>query len=105
MLKVTYLHHSGFSVELNQVVLIFDAITKVPDCVLDTGKPVFIFVSHVHHDHFDKDIFRLRKLPVPVRYVISDDVPLAPMEDTVMVSPYEKLTLASEGGDKLHTKA
>lgn len=44
MVKITYLHHSGFAVELDRVVLLFDVISEVPEEVLGTGKPM-IFVN------------------------------------------------------------
>lgn len=51
MVKVTYLYHSGFVVELSEHVLVFDyykgELPKIP-----SGKKLLLFASHKHPDHF-----------------------------------------------------
>ena len=60
MIKVTYLDHSGFLVELEDAYFLFDYYKgRLPQ--IDLEKKMFVFVSHVHHDHYRKDIFNLRK--------------------------------------------
>ena len=55
-MKVTYLYHSGFAVELQKHVLIFDYIQgKLP--VWDQDKTILFFASHKHQDHFVLQIF------------------------------------------------
>ncbi len=57
-MNVYYIGHSGFMVELERNVLIFDYYTgAVP--VFDKNKNVYVFVSHKHYDHFNKVIFNL----------------------------------------------
>ena len=59
---VDYLGHSGFLVETEKALLLFDACGTATS-VLDTKdreKPLFVFVSHAHADHFDPAIFSLR---------------------------------------------
>ena len=69
-MKITYLHHSGFLVELSDCCLIFDyfekGLTRPPD------KPTLVFISHAHHDHCDPAIFSLVR---PALAVLSKDVP------------------------------
>lgn len=59
--KVYYLNHSGFAVETDTKVLIFDYY-KDPEKVLPRlqagEKPFWFFVSHSHADHFNPYIDR-----------------------------------------------
>ena len=58
MMKVTFLDHSGFLVELPSVTLLFDwwkgALPPIRPQV-----PLLVFVSHWHDDHFSPAIFSL----------------------------------------------
>ena len=57
-MKVTYIGHSGFLAEFSHCYCLFDYYEgNIP--VLDKGKPLFIFVSHRHQDHFNPGIFCL----------------------------------------------
>ncbi len=61
MMRITYLSHSGFLVELETAYLLFDYYKgDLPE--LNTGKKFYVFVSHAHYDHFKKDIFKLRSI-------------------------------------------
>lgn len=74
-MKVTYLNHSGFLLELEKTVFIFDYFKgEIPD--LSAYEQVFIFVSHGHYDHFNSDIFQLNQRYDTVSYFISYDVKL-----------------------------
>ena len=67
-MKVTFLSHSGFLVELKRVALLFDDIGgALPDL---GGKPLLVFASHRHADHFSPDIFSLEN----AHFVLSDDI-------------------------------
>lgn len=53
-MKITYLRHSGFLVELEQVWLLFDYYRgEIPE--FPKGKKGYVFVSHRHIDHFNKE--------------------------------------------------
>lgn len=57
-MKVTYIFHSGFMIELDHHILIFDYFQKdIP--FINTNKKIYCFVSHFHQDHFNKEIFNL----------------------------------------------
>ena len=95
MINITYIHHSGFAVETDKNVLIFDYYTengKIEPINLDdfNGKDIFFFVSHSHADHFDKAIFDFKGKNI--YYIISDDVKLNNVdnETTLIVKPHEK---------------
>lgn len=77
-MKVTYLHHSGFAVETETKVLLFDYYTEGGryayfDPSAYVGKDIFVFVSHFHEDHFDRRILDWAAQK-GVRYVFSKDV-------------------------------
>lgn len=57
-MKITYIHHSGFLVDTQEVYYIFD-YDKGDLPQLDTDKPVFVFVSHGHTDHYNPELFSL----------------------------------------------
>ncbi len=72
---VTYIGHSGFLIEWESCVWLFDYYKgEIPQT--DPGKPLFVFVSHSHRDHFNPAIFRLRDSHYDVRYVLSSDIRL-----------------------------
>lgn len=60
-MKVTYLNHSGFVIEEGKRAYVFD-YWKDPAGVIDTlvaqGYELHVFVSHIHHDHYVKSIFK-----------------------------------------------
>lgn len=93
MLKITYLHHSGFAAETDDALYFFDVITKIPDELLETKKPVFFIVSHGHHDHYDQEIFSYRDVFKDVHYIISDDIRVFPNRDILMTRPDERFVL------------
>ena len=70
--RVIYLNHSGFIVEGENQILVFDFYTD-PAQVLsqfeNCGKPVSFFVSHNHPDHWNPDIFTFRN-KVPNHYFL-----------------------------------
>jgi len=75
-MKVTYLYHSGFSVELEKYLLIFDYY-KGPFPRCETDKTVLFFASHKHHDHFDFSIFREGEKQKNCYYFLSSDIKLS----------------------------
>ena len=72
-MKVTYIHHSSFSVETEKEILLFDyfrgALPALPD-----GKPLFVFASHAHGDHYSSAVFQAVKGRADVHYIFSDDI-------------------------------
>lgn len=77
-MNVTYFNHSGFSVETENKVLVFDYYSQGGrldffDPKDYMGKDIVFFVSHNHDDHFDSRILRWAE---KATYVISDDIKL-----------------------------
>ena len=73
MIRVTYIGHSGFLVEWPEQYWLFDYYNGTLPPLLPS-KPLLVFASHRHADHFNPAIFRL---PHPdVRYILSKDIRL-----------------------------
>lgn len=72
-MQITYIHHSCFSVETEEVILLFDYFKgNIPD--FDHKKHLFVFASHKHQDHFDASIFELAKTYPHITFVLSNDI-------------------------------
>jgi L-ascorbate metabolism protein UlaG (beta-lactamase superfamily) len=75
-MKIDYLGHSGFFVETDSVLLLFDYyygdlsfIGQKPD-----EKPLFVFASHIHEDHYNPKIFSLSDIHPRTTYLLSFDI-------------------------------
>ena len=55
-MRMIYLEHSGFFVELDTVCLLFDYWQGALPAPVP-GKALLAFASHAHHDHFNPEIF------------------------------------------------
>lgn len=74
-MRVTFLAHSGFAVELEQVCLLFDWWKgELPP--LSADKPLLVFASHRHEDHFNPAVFSLDDGSRPVRFLLGHDIRL-----------------------------
>lgn len=73
---IDYLGHSGFFAETGSALMLFDYYTGDISFIRDRSpeKPLFVFVSHAHHDHFNNEIFRLADVRGDVRYLLSFDI-------------------------------
>ncbi|MCI7041266.1 MAG: MBL fold metallo-hydrolase [Lachnospiraceae bacterium] len=59
-MQITYVYHSGFLVETTECYYLFDYYKgALPP--LKPDKPILVFASHSHGDHYNKDIFSLLK--------------------------------------------
>ena len=82
-MHVTFLEHSGFLVELPSVVLLFDR-WKGARPALPQEKPLLVFASHAHDDHFSPKIF---SLPAAA-FLLGADIALDPKQhDEWCISP------------------
>lgn len=86
-MKVVFIHHSCFLVEVDEKVLIFDWFAgdrvngyhfkgMLPEYMPDT--PVYVFASHKHADHFDMDVLRLAEKYENIHYILSKDCKMSP---------------------------
>ena len=76
-MKLTYLFHSGFVLETESSILVFDYWmdpAHIMPQVLRKGKPLYVFSSHFHEDHFTREIFKWRELRDNITYILSKDI-------------------------------
>ena len=79
-MKVTYIGHSGFLLEFTHSYFIFDYYKGViPEP--DSDKDIFVFVSHSHPDHFNPEIFELKKKYQRVTFLFANQVKRAVNRD------------------------
>lgn len=75
-MRVTFLAHDGFFIELDQVCLLFDwwkgVLPPLPD------KPLLVFVSHRHEDHFNPAVFALADRKADIQFLLGNDFHLTP---------------------------
>lgn len=91
-MKITYIHHSCFSVELDKCILLFDYFKgKLPE--FNKDKKLYIFSSHSHYDHFDKSIFKIEKSNPNVTYILSNDINAHKADNRIFIGANERLSL------------
>lgn len=73
MQRVSYIGHSGFSLELSGAVLLFDYFEGTMP-VFPAEKPLYVFASHAHRDHFNFAVFDLLRQHPNVTYILSKDI-------------------------------
>lgn len=85
-MKITYIFHSCFIVELQHHILIFDYYkgTLPP---IDTHKHILFFVSHKHHDHYTKKIWKFHTRYPRVNYIIDDAISMPDFVKGIKVCP------------------
>lgn len=95
MMQVTYLGHSGFLVEVEDAFFLFDYYQgELPK--MDPGKTLFVCVSHVHYDHYNRQIFQLQEKMPDIQFLLSDDIlDVRETEQVWQLSP--KMTLEIKG--------
>ena len=76
-MKLTYIFHSGFVLETEHSILVFDYWldpSDVMDGVLHSKKPLYVLSSHFHEDHFNKEIFEWKRRKPNITYILSKDI-------------------------------
>lgn len=89
-MTVTYLYHSGFMVEFEDIALVFDYYKgELPETV--KGKKLYVFSSHYHKDHFQYKIFDWAA-EYDATYILSKDIRArGPEGKTVKVGKRQEL--------------
>ena len=76
-MTLTYILHSCFVLETERAILIFDYWFD-PENILHQfqlkEKPIYVFSSHFHEDHFDCAILEWRKQREGITYILSKDI-------------------------------
>ena len=108
-MRIDYLGHSGFLVETEKAVLLFDYyfgdLTAVRQRAV--GKPLYVLASHRHADHFNPNIFSLADGGRTVKFLLSFDIkgdPSAPKNRDVQYLDADK-TYCIDGLGKVRTLA
>lgn len=82
---IYYIYHSAFAVELEKCILIFD-FYKFPNnkknkkeeffnrFIKRTDKKIYIFSTHSHPDHFNKEVLAWAEMKENIKYILSDDI-------------------------------
>ena len=76
-MTLTYIFHSGFAIEAEGCILVFDYWMDpagVMPRLLQSAKPVYVFASHFHEDHFTREIFGWRGQHPHIIYILSKDI-------------------------------
>lgn len=83
-IKIVYHYHSGFSVQCDDTLLIFDYWRgeyneigengRITESYLKQFKHVYVFVSHAHPDHFDSIIYEWKEIVPNITYILSKDI-------------------------------
>lgn len=76
-MRLTYVFHSGFVVETSECLIVFDfwldPQNLMPD-FLNSNKPMYVFASHFHEDHFNKEVLQWRATKHNITYIFSKDI-------------------------------
>lgn len=94
-LVIQYIYHSGFQVETEENLFIFDFFQGSPHL---KEKNIFVFSSHIHQDHFNPQIFEWQKDWPNIQYILSSDIRndanLPNKKDNlIFISPYEEISV------------
>ncbi len=76
-MQLTYIFHSGFVFETDQCILVFDYWMDPAGVLpryLESSKPMYVFASHFHEDHFTPEILTWRERKDNIRYLLSKDI-------------------------------
>lgn len=75
-IKIVYLGHSGFFIETDRTMFLFDYYFGDLSFLEEKSgeKPLFVFSSHGHGDHFNPEIFSIVKTHQKTIYLLSFDI-------------------------------
>lgn len=106
-MKITYIGHSGFAVETEKSVYIFDYFKgELPD--IPAEKPVIVFASHSHPDHYNPQVFeRLKEKDVElsrIQAVLGKDIRETKYpEDIPVIKACAYMKFSLEDGTQVET--
>lgn len=97
-MKITFIYHSSFSVELERSVLIFDYYGEGKLPAMPEDKKIYFLNSHSHQDHFNREILKWKDKFKNAEYILSRDIRFRPGERKEWmhsVKPREKYDLGT----------
>lgn len=105
-MKITYIHHSTFCVEVDDKVFVFDYYdgTSIPSYVyhgsmpqFSRETPVYVFSSHSHRDHFGVDVLKWSSQYPNIQYIFAKEI-----KKKLGNSVIKKLGLEESIKEKIH---
>ncbi|MCM1063176.1 MAG: MBL fold metallo-hydrolase [Eubacterium sp.] len=105
-MKITYIYHSCFLVETADRYYLFDYYKgTLPE--LDTERPILVFASHRHEDHYNPEIFAILsdRGMKKVYAILPNDIPAKryPRTDAEIIKVYHSQEYVLPGGIRLET--
>lgn len=100
----TYIDHSGFLIETPSAALLFDWVKgELPGIRAD--KPLYVFISHIHSDHFKQNIFDLKQKYPKAEFFFGYDKSIPQYNSMIEKLPATVLDVLScfEGDQKLYS--
>lgn len=102
-IKIWYLYNSGFAVKINKKLLIFDYFNDTPSDLDESlyggvirpedldNLDVYVFVTHRHHDHYNKVIFTWQEQNVAntITYILSNDLEDVACNNVHFMEPHQ----------------
>lgn len=83
-MKLDYIYHSGFAIEGERVTVLIDYYKDSPgktcsggivrDHLLSRMGPIYVLCSHVHPDHFNREVLSWKRLRPDIRLILSKDI-------------------------------
>ena len=103
-MKVIYLGHSGFFVETDDVQYLFDYIRgDLPENLGE--KPLYVFASHAHQDHFDPKIFASPLRDKVKGYILGFDIePLFKEKKEEWLGGEKKIVMWADPSGRIKTR-
>ncbi|MFA5448707.1 MAG: MBL fold metallo-hydrolase [Sphaerochaeta sp.] len=83
-MNCTFIGHSAFLLESEDLMMLFDH-TEGPLLLPSEEKPLVVFASHRHADHWNKSALELAKRKGKTTFVLSDDIPASEVHDGLTV--------------------
>jgi L-ascorbate metabolism protein UlaG (beta-lactamase superfamily) len=94
-LSIEYIDHSGFQVQIDNNLFIFDFFKGTPHL---QDKNIYVFSSHIHPDHYNPQIFEWQMKWPNIQYILSSDIcndPSIPVkrDNVTFISPYQEISV------------
>lgn len=104
-IKINYLYNSGFIIETENYILIFDYYLDISPGYrksknkgtigeedIKKNKKVLVFSSHSHEDHFNPIIFKWKSIRQDINYILSNDIQICDKDEKMyFMEPYNYL--------------
>jgi len=82
-MKLIYVYHSCFAVEIDNVIIIIDFFKDTEDnkkgivhdrLLKEKNREIYVLSSHAHRDHFNPEILTWKEINPNIRYIFSKDI-------------------------------